>query len=310
VLDAPVQSHVASIQDQNEKWNKVKAFVKAKSVEDLRRVQVTELVEAWFATEAGKHTASVPEWTLDESWLKADWQQSVSVSDLQVILGDTQDEGALYETLCALSKPKTEDGPPSIETVWNEIEYSLPGKATKILKAYGIGSSNCSTEQLISGTRHMLADISFNRASEIEAQRLMQNGVNVYRYVFDQKSPFLSTQSFGKAVHSLDLNYTFGGPEIFSAGVSNPEAERRLQKHMQKMWIAFANGQTPWAAQSDAHYYAFGPNGFTGEITQADFDKRRKTERWQAFDGLSRKELIAFGVACNKAFTNLLGYDV
>lgn len=74
--------------------------------------------------------------------------------------------------------------------------------------------------------------------------------------------------------------------------------------------VAVPAWEAPRAAQSEGRYYAFGPDGFTGEISQGDFDQRRQTKRWQAFDGLSRKELFQFSFACNKAFTNLLGHNL
>jgi carboxylesterase type B len=308
-LDAPVQSHVVSIKHQNDKWEKVKEFTKAKNVEDLRRMPATDFMSAWFATEAGKHTAAVPEWTLDGAWLKDDWEETVSSRKLQVIIGDTEAEGTLFTALCT-GKPKSNDGPVHVQAAWNEIEASLPTKAADILKAYGAELNRCSAGQLISATLQIIGDLSFQRASDIEAQRLIKKGIPVYRYVFDQGSPFPSSHFKGQAAHSLDLNYSFGSPRIFSseAGVAHPEWECKIQQSIQQKWIAFANGEVPWRAQSEDHYYAFGPEGFDDEIVKEEFEKRRKTKRWAAFEGLSRGELITFGLACNKAFTELSGH--
>jgi carboxylesterase type B len=309
-LDAPVQSHVVSIKDQNDKWQKVKEFTKAKNVEELRSVPAMDFMGAWFATEAGKHTAAVPEWTLDGAWLRDEWEETVSSKNLQVIIGDVEAEGALYAAVCTGAKGNSDDGPVNVETAWNEIEISLPTKAVAILKAYGAESSTCSAEQLISSTLQILSDLSFRRASDVEAQRLIRKRIPVYRYVFDQGSPFPLGPFKNQASHSLDLNYSLGSPRIFSgeAGVTHPEWECKIQQSMQEKWISFANGEVPWRAQSEDHYYAFGPEGFDNEIGKQEFQRRRKTKRWEAFEGLSREELIKFGITCNKAYTELRGY--
>ncbi|KAH8800392.1 Alpha/Beta hydrolase protein [Xylogone sp. PMI_703] len=309
-LDAPLQSHIASIGDQNNRWEKLKALTKANSVEKLRSVPATDLIKAWFSIHARRHTAAVPEWTLDGAWLRDDWEETVSSRNLQVIIGDTEAEGALYAVLCEISKIKFSDKPINMNTIWNEIETSIPTKAVAILKSYGAESSDCSREQLASATFQILNDLSFRRASEVEAQRLMKKGVSVYRYVFDQGSPFQSGAFTGQAAHSLDLIYAFGNARIFSGeiGVEHPEWECKIQRSMQEKWIAFANGEEPWKAQSEHYYYAFGPQGFDGEIEKQEFQERRKTKRWEAFEALNREELIKFGIACNKAFTELSGY--
>jgi carboxylesterase type B len=268
-----------------------------------------DFMGAWFATEEGKHTAAVPEWTLDGAWLRDDWEETVSSRNLQVIMGDTEAEGALFAAVLG-AKPKSDDGPVNVKTAWTEIETSLPKQAVAILKAYGAESNSCSAGQLMTATLQIIGDLSFQRASDVEAQRLIKKGVPVYRYVFDEGSPFPLSPFKSQAAHSLDLNYSFGSPRIFSggAGIEHPEWECKIQRSMQEKWIAFANGEVPWRAQSEDRYYAFGPEGFDDEIVKEEFEKRRKTKRWTALDGLSREELITFGIACNKAFTELGGH--
>jgi carboxylesterase type B len=309
-LDAPVQSHVVSIKDQNNKWEKVKEFTKAKNVEELRRVPAMDFMGAWFATEEGKHTAAVPEWTLDGAWLKDDWVNTISSRNLQVIMGDVEAERSLFAAVLQV-KPVSDDGPINVTTAWNQIETSLPTQAATILRAYGAESSS-SVGQLISATLEIIGDLSFRRASDVEAQRLIKEGIRLYRYVFDEESPFPLSPFHGQAAHSLDLNYSFGSRRIFSgrAGVEHPEWEYKIQQSMQEKWIAFANGEIPWRAQSEDRYYAFGPEGFDGEIDKEEFQKRRRTKRWAAFEGLSREELISFGIACNKAYAELSGHHL
>ena len=232
----------------------------------------------------------------------------MSSRNLQVIIGDMDAESALYAAVIG-SKPKSDGGPVDVKTSWDEIERSLPDKAISILKTYGAESNNCSAGQLMSATLQIISDLSFRRASGVEAERLIKRGIPVYRYVFDQGSPFPGPFR-GQAAHSLDLNYSFGSPRIFhsGAGVANPELEGKIQQNMQEKWIAFANGEVPWRVQSEDCYYAFGPDGFDGEIAKKEFEQRRKPERWAAFGGLGSEELIKFGIACNKAFTELSGH--
>lgn len=311
-LDAPVQSHIFSINDKEYEWKKVKELTNTKNVEELRDIPAMEFMAAWFAAGAGKHTAAVPEWTLDGVWLKENWEETVNSRDLQVIIGDTEVEGALFAAVCKGAKPKSDSGPISVEAAWNELEASLPSKAASILNAYGAEIRNFSVDQLASAALQIIGDLSFQRASEVEAQRLLRKNIPVYRYVFDQGSPFPLGSFKDQAAHSLDLNYSFGSPRIFSgtAGVAHPELECKIQHSMQERWIAFANGEVPWRAQSEGYYYAFGPGGFHGEIGKQEFQKRRKTKRWEALEGLSREELIRFGIACNKAFTELSGHTL
>jgi carboxylesterase type B len=123
-LDAPVQSHGVSIKHQNGRWKKIKEFTKTKNVEELRRVPAKDLAMAWFATEEGRHTAAVPEWTLDGAWLRDDWEETVSSKDLQVITGDVEAETALFAAALGF-KPKFDTGPIDVKSAWNEIEISV-----------------------------------------------------------------------------------------------------------------------------------------------------------------------------------------
>jgi carboxylesterase type B len=240
--------------------------------------------------------------------LKDDWVDTISLRNLQVIMGDVEAERLLFAAMLQV-KPVSDEGPIRATTAWNNIEMSLPQKAVTILKAYGAESS-CPVEQLISVTLEIIGDLSFRRASGLEAQRLIKKGVRVRRYVFDEASPFPLSPFKGQAAHSLDLNYSFGSPRIFwgESGVAHPEWECRIQQSMQEKWIEFANGEIPWRAQSEDRYYAFGPEGFDGEVDKEEFEKRRRTKRWAAFEVLSREELISFGIACNKAYTELSGH--
>lgn len=225
-------------------------------------------------------------------------------------MGDVEAEGALFFALLQV-KPVSADGPINVSNAWNKLETSLPNGAPTILKAYGAGSSS-SAEDLASAALQIIGDLSFRRAVDVEAQRLIEKGIPVYRYVFDEETPFPLSPFKGQASHSSDLNYSFGGPRIFSMelGVENPERECKVQQSMQEKWITFANGEIPWLQQSQGVYYAFGPEGLDSEIYKEEFEKRRTTRRWAAFEGLSKEELKSFCIACNKAFTELSGHHL
>jgi hypothetical protein len=77
----------------------------------------------------------------------------------------------------------------------------------------------------------------------------LPNAPYVYRYVFDQASPYTDTPH-----HGVDLLYLFGNipfpsdPEFTQEENDEVNWDRvKIRDEMQRQWLGFANGKQPWA---------------------------------------------------------------
>lgn len=53
--------------------------------------------------------------------------------------------------------------------------------------------------------------------------------------------------------------------------------------------FSYVNGDEPWPKEKK---YGFGPDGYTGELTDEDVQKRRRPHVYEAFDTIEKKELL------------------
>ena len=287
----------------------MKAMTKTSTPDELRAIPAMDLMGLWFATDAGNHLADVPHWTIDGDWLHPDFENTINSPDsakLGVMLGDCTHEELLFPLVLS-QKPKLEH-PISVNTALEEVEASIrPHKVTEILEAYGIKRTSTG-EEVARELLRIIGDIGFRRACHERAKQFTEKGHKVYRYLFEEITPF-GGPCGGHAAHALDLSYVFTNPTLFN-DVEHPEWERNIQHAMQEKWVVFANGEEPWRPQSEGRYYAFGPEGHVGEIDQAGLEERRSVQTWSIFDGLSKEELKRFGVTCNKAYAELSGHSL
>jgi len=308
-VDAPVLSHVTTLAEENLKYAMLTAATKTQTVDELRAVPTMEFMALWFANEAGNHIADVPHWTLDDDWFHKNLNERINSPEsgkLEIMIGECAHEHLLFAVILQ-TKPKLEQTT-SFKAAYAEMESSLqPGKAAEILGAYGIQPESA-VEDIIPGLLAVVGDVGCWRPIHERARLATEKGHKVYRYVFEETTPFGGPFD-GKSPHSLDLAYLFTNARLFN-DVPHPDWEREIQRDMQEKWITFANGQQPWRPQSEGAYYSFGPEGKVGEISQEELEKRRRVQKWKVFDKLSKDELRTFGVACNKAFAELSGHHL
>ena len=98
----------------------------------------------------------------------------------------------------------------------------------------------------------------------------------------DQPNPW---QQSSRAHHAVDLLLLFGSYDL----TFNPAAQRVSTEMMHK-WIEFANGLEPWQPDS---YFAFGPLGQNGPISNEDFAARRRQRHCRAIEQCDAEKVAA-----------------
>ncbi|KAH8595662.1 Alpha/Beta hydrolase protein [Bisporella sp. PMI_857] len=93
-----------------------------------------------------------------------------------------------------------------------------------------------------------------------------QAGKTVYDYVFDQANPW---QSSSRAHHAVELTMLFGRLDF-----TENAAVAAVQQSIRNKWVTFCNGHVPWLEKQT---YAFGPHGRCGNITDSEYESRRRT---------------------------------
>jgi len=135
----------------------------------------------------------------------------------------------------------------------------------------------------------------------------------VYRYIFDQASPYTDMPH-----HAVDLLYLFANvplpelPELTQEENEEFNWDRvRVRDAMQGRWLAFAHGEAPWtpllppsslstsessSAASSDKIYVIGPEGETGERCMPIFEGRRRVDVWaEAFEPLGLRVVHKVG---------------
>ena len=116
------------------------------------------------------------------------------------------------------------------------------GDSTTSLSDSSVSSSETSPSITSNGT-----EITVTGTAEDRHVRLL-NAPYVYRYVFDQASPYTQTPH-----HGVDLLYLFGNIPFPSDPDFTPEENEevnwdrvKVREEMQGRWLAFAYGEEPW----------------------------------------------------------------
>lgn len=258
-------SHMSSplsLSDQGTLFDLVKSHAHVNSVGELRDVSVDVLLQAF--AEAGSQTgfSAVP--TIDGETFTQSWAEHYSFAndDFRVIIGHTTYERSLFEILAHIHS-ETKDSHQSFESIralfWAQVELL---EAAELCEAYGL-EYDMSPARLKQSLMKILEDTVFVTPVNESTTRFTQKGLSVYRYIFDEPNPFKGVFS-GKSNHALDLPYLFGPASTF-VGVENRDWEQTIQDSLQRRWLLFAHGITPWSSMSDGKFLIFGPCGTVNE---------------------------------------------
>ncbi|KAF8911744.1 Alpha/Beta hydrolase protein [Mucidula mucida] len=201
-------------------------------------------------------------------------------------------------------------------------------KSMNLLHAYDISSSTDDTE-IVDRVLDLINDARVAWPTECVARyaKHERGGRGVWRYVFDQEGATISLPH-----HGVDLMYLFdnialpdsGAAITFESGGFYEEEDEyasevgsdedmysmwtqpsvdgcsyaKVRDTMQDKWISFAHGEAPW---NEDKVFVFGPEGETGERSQAIFAGRRRAQAWKtAFEPLGMHVVHKIGVELSR----------
>ncbi|KAJ7598572.1 Alpha/Beta hydrolase protein [Mycena floridula] len=179
-------------------------------------------------------------------------------------------------------------------------------KASALLNAYDISfDSSVYDRDDDEITERVLELINDTRVSW-PTECLAQNARGAWRYVFDQEG-----HTTGVPHHAVDLAYLFDNipqrqsPESFydddddwAVPFVDDWTYTRVRDTMQQRWIAFANGEKPWAQDK---VFVFGMEGETGERSWRIFESRRRKLLWkQVLEPLGMQVVQKIGVELSR----------
>lgn len=244
-----------------------------------------------------------------------------------LIIGDCASESFLWSLPASLWTPA------AVVRRLKAICQSLT-KASNLLNTYDISPSTPDHE-IVERVLELINDARVAWPTECFAQvaNHERGGKGVWRYVFDQDSPWR-----GLPHHAADLMYLFDNVPLpacsrssaclpdslddelsfddydsdetlfhsdssltedgWSTAVVDEWAYNRVRDTMQERWIAFAHGEAPW---DENKVFVFGPEGETGERSKLIFDGRRRTQMWKdAFEPLGMQLVQKIGVELSR----------
>jgi len=246
-----------------------------------------------------------------------------------LIIGDCASESFLWSLHASLWTPS------AVVRRLKAVCQSL-SKACKLLDAYDISSST-PNEEIVERVLELINDarVAWPTDCFAQAAKRERGGKGVWRYVFDQDSPWR-----GLPHHAADLIYLFDNVPLpacsrsssaclqdfldddtesyddydsdetmfhsdssetqdgWSTTVVDEWVYNRVRDAMQERWIAFAHGETPW---DENKVFVFGPEGETGERSKTIFDGRRRTQMWkEAFEPLGMQLVQKIGVELSR----------
>jgi hypothetical protein len=308
MMGTPTIAVPSTIAEQEDWYEATKRFVKADSLEAMRQLPAAAFDRvARAVTPVGSVLCT---FTIDDVHCAADWKDRNATADpanFQLLVGDCKDEYTVWEAgIMTLRRffPKT-DSPVStaqfLKTLFNVVPKS---KAENILSAYGF-SPEMEDQQLVECIFHVMNDFNFAEPTQRYAETISAKGQTVYRYLFDELNPFGGPFFKKLANHSLDLPFIYGAPSLFH-NVEHSNWETHVRETIQEKFIGFAYGERIWTPLGEGGYFAFGPSGKTGEITEQEVKARRQMRNWEGFEALSVEEKQAFVLACAKHLVSLV----
>lgn len=172
----------------------------------------------------------------DDDSLAMDPQDALAQTDLDVLIGWTEDE----MTLAFAFDPQYADVPREAIVNWASQRHEAP---EKVYDAYAAGGS--SPLQVLSA---IYGDDLFRRPSLNVAERRMQEGRSTFVYEFRLDSP--AAGGAVGAMHTIELPFVFDAVDRHAAVaelVANipEETTRRLSSQMQQAWISFVRTGDP-----------------------------------------------------------------
>jgi len=277
---------VSTVSSQTSTLTRVMSSLNIKIVEELRRVPVDLLIS---------HTPASMSATDDGIFFRDGWRECPVPEGVDgLIIGDCAVESALWTNTVSLWS--------SIGLV-RRIRAVIRGiyKADALLRAYNF-SLTSEDEDSQDAALNFINDACFAWPTDRVARGTK---AHVYRYTFDQESPYTYT-----AHHAVDLLYLFDNAPAnnipaqktgtFDSSESDLSSEpdsdadsdldyfgssdfaynaTRVRRAMQERWIAFAYGEHPWSPDK---LYVFGPEGEIGERHLEDeLGVRRRLYEWR-----------------------------
>lgn len=262
-----INSALPSVEGQSPQLERIKSRAQVSSIEQLREVDQDKLVD--LLQGGGVRI------TDDGSFLRQGWKtMEFPNGPVDVMIGDCQFESAIWvETI---SKWTTAKVVPFIQSL-------LPASQAKIIMdAYGFNGDS-SDKEAQSAIFDIVNDIWFAYLTDIAVKGAQKGGSTVYRYLFDQKSPYTGT-----AHHAVDLMYLFA-----NAPLIDKNGDLQVRDSIQDKWISFANGEKPW---DNERLWAFGPDGHVGEVNAGELDNRRRTKAWKDLEKINMVDLQKLGL--------------
>lgn len=125
----------------------------------------------------------------------------------------------------------------------------------------------------------LMQDVFFSHPNHTIIRAHRAAGSSAYEYLFDQSNPWDKTRL---AHHGCDLLYWFGSYDF-------PPSETRVCEAMKWSFFSYVNGDEPWPKDKK---YGFGPDGYTGELSEEDVERRRRPEVYEIFDTIDIMELV------------------
>lgn len=221
-------------------------------VASLRRVSVKEMLEAQIAAAKVLQKMDYADVTppfipsdaapsfLDGQEFVARIAAEAARRDIDVMIGWTRDEGALFMSGTPLQKRITE------EVLISLYVNAFGAAGEDRLRAARLRRANATLEDLLD---ELVTDWTFRLDSIRFANEMAADGGRVFVYRFDWQSPDPSL----RACHCVDLPFTFGAFKGFRSapmmkGV-NEDALRPIADAMMSYWASFARAGDPGFAR-------------------------------------------------------------
>jgi carboxylesterase type B len=307
IIGTPSICVPSPLSDQNLWYTSVKSFVGASNLAALRELPISAF------DKAGRGTTPIgtvmSRLTIDDVHCNANWRDQNSSADpktFSLLIGDCRDESTVWSAGISIVRklfPATTTPLPTPMFLSNLFSVFLEAVVSRILNAYDIHSSTSGSE-LSEKLLHIMNDLHFAEPTQSYSHSSAAKGVTVYRYLLDELNPFAGPSFKKKANHSLDLPFLYGNLALFN-NVEHPEWEKNIEARIKETWIRFAYGEKVWKPVAEGGYYAFGPNGKTGEIGAEECKARRGMERWDTFKGLGTEDVREFAMAVAKHVASL-----
>ncbi|KZS97202.1 alpha/beta-hydrolase [Sistotremastrum niveocremeum HHB9708] len=306
---------IPTIHQQGADLARVMATLRIKTIDELRSVDPEKLVAV-----TGNRVRPTNDGTFfHPSYMWSTTSTSSSSSDPyafhpaskldSLMLGDCHYESFPAESVASLWTPLS---------ATRRIKAIVQGvyKAESLLRAYEITPETHPLD-LPDRLLELIGDASVHYSVDLLARAVEQSGTKVFRYAFDQGSPYN-----GVAHHAVDLLYVFGNAKEKMDGWD----ESRIRNAIQDRWIAFANGEEPWTpfhyeppssaltsadsdsdsdsldtptqSEAESGVFVFGPCGEFGSRPVCELDYRRRRDAWhEGFEvpGLSLQEIVKIG---------------